>query len=116
MSVDTAIKVATKWITSGPQFWITKLLQRENRAVSFKYLWAAVERDNMKDVIPSKRFLKVKVIKKMSNLGNIQRAPAADIQSKATKNGWLLRPDNAFKYIHPDLRAADIQPQEDANS
>lgn len=95
---------------------MTKLLQRENRALSTKYLWAAVERDNMKDVIPSKRFLKVKVIQTMHRMGNIERAPAADIDSKATKNGWLLKSEKAFKYIHPDLRSADIQPHEDANS
>lgn len=116
MSANTSLKVAKKWITSGPQFWLTKLLQKENRALSFKYLWAAVERDNMKDVIPSKRYFKLKVVKAMHNMGNLERAPASDIQSKATKNGWQLRPENAFKYIHPDLRAADVQPLEEANS
>ena len=92
---------------------MTKLLQRENRAVSTKYLWAAVEKDNMKDVIPSKRFLKVKVIEVMHRMGGIERAPAADVVSRATKNGWLLKPERAFKNIHPDLRPADIQPHED---
>ena len=108
---SATVKVATKWITSGPQFWVTKLMQRENRPVSVRYIWEAAEKENMKDVIPSKRFLKVKVLCIMRVMGNIERGKAADVQSNLTKNGWMLVPDRALKYIHPDLRAADVQPQ-----
>lgn len=29
----------SKWVTSGPVFWVTKFIQAQNKGVSTNYIW-----------------------------------------------------------------------------
>jgi len=95
--------MSTNWITSGSIFWVTKFLQKEGRPLTTHAIWRAVEESKMTREIPSKTHLKRKVLNPMLRMGNLERAQADDIQKKY-RNGWTIVPENAFKYIHPDLR------------
>ena len=56
-------------------------------------------------MIPSKSFLKNRVLKPMYGAGKLRKEFAEDLGvPKATKNGWNLRYYKAFNDIHPDLR------------
>ncbi|CAG9313584.1 unnamed protein product [Blepharisma stoltei] len=94
-----------RWVTSGPQFWVTKLLQKQGIGMSTNGIWKAAEEEKIQDLIPSKNFLKRKVIARMYGAGCIYKAKAEDLQAKRlTRDGWKLNPVKAFKFIHPDLR------------
>jgi hypothetical protein len=67
-----------KYVTDGPQLWVSKLLHLRG-AVSSNKIWEEYLKDTTledKDLIKSKNFLKDRVLHEMYLLGKIDKASA----------------------------------------
>jgi len=103
--------MSQKWITSGPQFWVTKYIQKQTTPPTTSQMWRDIVNSGANDIIPSKAFLKHDVMKTLFALGNVKRVYSPHQPYKRpVRNGWELVQENAFKYIHPDLR--DLPPSQ----
>ena len=73
------IEVSTKrWVVDGPHLWVSQLLHLRG-SISTNKIWEEYQKDNTledPDMIPSKNFLKQKIIKDMYLQGKIAKAPA----------------------------------------
>lgn len=102
-----------KWITNGPYFWVTKYIQKQTTPPTTLQIWNDILKSGATDIFPSKTFLKHTVMKNMHSLGNLKKTYSPyQPYARPIKNGWELVTDNAFKYIHPNLRDLNTESQE----
>lgn len=97
----------------GPQLWVSQILYAKGQ-ISTNRIWEEYtsdqnkkfnkEGEEVKDCIPSKHFLKTKVLPCMQAQGSIERCRAADIP-KWKKSGWRVIPNKAFKNTDPAIMA-----------
>jgi hypothetical protein len=62
-----------KLLSSGPHFWVIKFLHNTNCGVSTHYIWRGVVAENAVDMIPTKNYLKKKVLPELHKLGKIRK-------------------------------------------
>jgi hypothetical protein len=100
-------------VKGGPQLWVSTLLY-EKGDISTKRIWDEYVRDRSKkfnrfgqedaDLIPSKNFLKERVLDKMLLQGFVKKSRAIDIPDYKV-SGWELVPEKAFKNTAPEILA-----------
>lgn len=96
--------MAHRWITGGSQYWVTRYMQEAVSPVTTKMIWTAVQSTNNLDLIPSKRFLKLRVLQCMRAMGCIQGTYVPDPRiKKRMKNGWELVEESAFRFIKKEI-------------
>ena len=103
-----------KYVTGGPCLWVSTLLH-EKGCLSTNRIWEEFLRDEQttKDMIPSKSFLKSKILNQMQIQGKIVKDRALDMP-EYKRAGWKLEPAKAFKNVHPSfIMTLDPIPQLD---
>lgn len=88
-TVDAAEEVMRRYVRGGPHLWVSQMLyQRGN--LSTNALWDEYQRDRSSkldsegnssklELIPSKTFLKTRILKQMESQGKISKTRAFDI-------------------------------------
>ena len=102
------IEVSTKkWVNDGPQLYVAKLIHYRG-SISTHKIWDEYLKDRTvedRSMIPSKRFLKEKVLNNMLLIGKLKKGEAIDFTRKNSKHGWELVPHKAFKNVDPVVLA-----------
>ena len=103
-----------KYVTGGPQLWVSSLLH-EKGSLSTNRIWEEFLRDQStpNTLIPSKSFLKTRILFRMEQQNKIARDRALDMP-EYKRAGWKLFPQKAFKNVAPAfLMQLDPIPQLD---
>ena len=97
-------KYANKqYVTGGPHLWIATLLH-EKGTMSSNRIWDEYQRDNTvpDGMIPSKTFLKNKILYQMAKQKKIKKGRAKDMP-QFKRAGWEVNPSRAFKNTEPSI-------------
>ena len=91
------------YVSSGPQLWVSTLLYNKG-ILSTNKIWDEYIRDKSlgPEMIPSRTFLKVRVLQCMLANGKVKKGRAADIPEYAN-GGWRLQQKKAFRNICPTV-------------
>ena len=102
-SGQLATMSAKKYVTGGHQLWVSSLLH-EKGAVSTNRIWEEFLRDQgtPRALIPSKSFLKHRVLSLMEQQGKISKERALDMP-QFKRAGWKVHPTKAFKAVAPAI-------------
>ena len=94
---------AKKYVTGGPHLWVSTLLH-EKGCLSSNRIWEEFLRDQtiQKQMIPSKTFLKDRILTQMQREGKIARDRALDMP-EFKNSGWKLNAKKAFKNTAPSI-------------
>jgi hypothetical protein len=92
---------AKEYVRSGPQLWVSQLLFDKGNLSTGK-IWDEYVRDKQVDktMIPSKTFLKERVLYNMQQMSKIKKARAIDMP-EYSKGGWALHQQKAFRNVCP---------------
>jgi len=93
----------THFVMGGPHLYISQLLNRKGHLTS-KQIWYEYTRDRearKNKILPSKTYLKQKILATMTEQGKIERTPYSKIKKKYL--GFKLNPQKAFKNVHPEI-------------
>ena len=105
--------MAKNYVKGGPHFWVSAMLYKQGN-LSTNGLWDEYQRDRTKrfdcygqmssqlDLIPSKTFLKTRILAQMEAQGKIRKTRSVDIP-KFKNSGWQLIAPKAFRNIDPEL-------------
>ena len=87
----------------GPHLWVSTLLH-EKGSLSSNRIWEEFlrDQDETKPEIPSKSFLKGRILHQMEAQGKIKRDRALDMP-KFKRAGWKVNPAKAFKNTEPSI-------------
>ena len=90
-------------VTTGPQLWVANLLHEKGN-FSTQRIWEEFLRDQTtpNSLIPSKSFLKERILHQMEAQGKIKRDRALDMP-KFKRAGWKLNTTKAFKNVAPSI-------------
>ena len=105
---EAATAVATgltskKYVMGGPQLWVSTLLH-EKGALSTNRIYEEFLRDKETPnrMIPSKTFLKNRILHQMLSEGKIKKDRALDMP-EYKRGGWTVIPTKAFKNTAPEI-------------
>ena len=102
-SAATAVEVFStkKYVTGGPHLWVSGLLQ-EKGCLSTNRIWEEFlrDQDTPNKLIPSKSFLKRKILFQMEQQGKVIKGRPLDMPEYKSA-GWKLQPKVAFKNVAP---------------
>ena len=94
---------AKKYVIGGPHLWVSTLLHEKGN-LSTNRIWEEFLRDQTTSnkVIPSKSFLKNRILFQMEQQGKIKRDRALDAP-QFKRAGWSVNPAKAFKNTSPSI-------------
>ena len=92
-----------KYVMGGPHLWVSTLLH-EKGAMSTNRIYEEFLRDKETSnrMIPSKTFLKDRILHQMLQEGKIKKDRALDMP-EYKRGGWSVNPTRAFKNTAPEI-------------
>ena len=92
-----------QYVTGGPHLWVSTLLHEKGN-MSTNRIWEEYLRDQTiaKSMIPTKSFLKNRILQAMEAQGKIARDRAMDLP-QFKRAGWKLNAARAFKNTEPSI-------------